>query len=510
MFPGDASAIGASRPAVVMVSSGRIRTWAELDERSRRLANYWHARGLREGSHVALCMENVLEFAEVCWAAERSGLYYTPINSHLTSREVAYIVRDSMAQCVITTSALEAVVRAALEEIDGVVEVLVIDEVNTDSSYERALQQVSEEPTFRETAGQTMLYSSGTTGVPKGVWRALSGRAPGDVVGIGLAIQMLWSGSPEMRYLSTAPLYHSAPMSFLLGTHRCGGTVYVMEKFDAAAACRALHDYAITHSQWVPTMLSRMLALDSSFRHSLNLDAHQFAIHGAAPCPIPLKRELLAWWGPIVWEYYAGTEGPGSTVISAQEWLERPGSVGRAGAGTLHILDENGRELPAGEIGSVYFESAAATSFRYFGDDTKTDAVRTSDGWSTMGDIGYLDSDGYLYLTDRKAFTIIAGGVNIYPQEIENVLGAHSYVADVAVFGVPDGDLGEVPHAVVQLHAGVSPTHDVREELIAYCRQHLASIKCPRSMSFRDTLGRAETGKFSKAQIRDEYIASLR
>ena len=509
MFPGDADTLGADRPAIVMTGSGATRTWGELNERSIRLANYWHDRGIDVGGHVALFMENVIEFAEVCWAAERSGLYYTPINSHLTSTEVAYIIENCGARAVVTTSRLWPVLREALASLSVNADVLCVGETDDVASYEEAIANADSVVRFTETSGQTMLYSSGTTGVPKGVWRPLSGRHPGDVVGIGLAIQMMWEGSPAMRYLSTAPLYHSAPMSFLLGTHRCGGTVYVMEKFDATAACHALENYEITHSQWVPTMLSRMVQLDDSFRSHLRLEAHRFAIHGAAPCPVPLKRAVLDWWGPILWEYYAGTEGPGSTVIGPTEWLAHPGSVGRASAGTLHIVGEDGEELPTGEVGTVYFESVAATTFRYHGDDDKTESVRTSRGWSTMGDIGYLDDDGYLYLTDRKAFTIITGGVNVYPQEAENVLVGHPDIRDVAVFGIPDSDLGEVAHAVVQLRDGVEASLERSNEILAFCQSHLSRIKCPRTLSFVPSLNRAETGKLSKAQLREDYLASL-
>ena len=502
MFPGDADELGRDRAAVVMVNSGRTITWGELDQRSRQLANYWYLRGCRPGSHVALFMENVAEFAEVCWAAERSGLYYTPINSHLTSREVAYIVDNSSAECVVTTTRLQETLREALHGVSRHVDVLCVGE-----NYSDVVNAQLNEQLFEETAGQTMLYSSGTTGVPKGVWRPLSGRHPREVVGIGAAIQMLWGGSPAMRYLSTAPLYHSAPMSFLLGTHRCGGAVYVMEKFDAARAVEALVEYEISHSQWVPTMFSRMLALDSEWRAAHATTAHQFAIHGAAPCPIEVKRAMIEWWGPIVWEYYAGTEGPGSTVISSQEWLARPGSVGRAGTGTLHILSESGEELPVGEIGGVYFESPSASTFEYFGDAKKTDSVRSPDGYSTMGDVGYLDSEGYLYLTDRKAFTIISGGVNVYPQEAENVLLSHTSVHDVVVFGVPDSDLGEVPHAVVELVSGITPSDELADELVRFCREHLSTMKCPRTVSFVDSLERAETGKVAKALVRDQFLS---
>jgi fatty-acyl-CoA synthase len=296
-------------------------------------------------------------------------------------------------------------------------------------------------------------------------------------------------------------------MSFLLGTHRCGGAVYVMEKFDATRAIEALMEYQISHSQWVPTMFSRMLALDSEWRARLNASSHLFAIHGAAPCPVEVKRAMMEWWGPIVWEYYAGTEGPGSTVISPHDWLVKPGSVGRASAGRIHILSENGVELAPGEIGGVFFESPSAGTFEYYGDAAKTKGVRSAEGYSTMGDVGYLDDDGYLYLTDRKAFTIISGGVNIYPQESENVLVRHAQVRDVVVFGVPDSDLGEVPHAVVELEPGVEASDQLAEELLTYCREHLSSLKCPRTVSFVASLQRAETGKVSKALVRDQYLS---
>jgi len=310
-----------------------------------------------------------------------------------------------------------------------------------------------------------------------------------------------------MRYLSTAPLYHSAPLTFALGVHVLFGTVYVMERFDAEGALRALGEFDITHSQWVPTMFSRMLALPESTRHAYDMSAHQYAIHGAAPCPVPLKKAMIDWWGPILWEYYAGTEGPGSTMVGSEEWLARPGTVGRCAGGVIHILDDEFRELPAGQAGTIYFETATASGFQYHGDVAKTASTRTPQGWATMGDIGYLDEDGFLYLTDRKAFMIISGGVNVYPQEAENVLSTHSKVADCAVFGIPDADMGEVVHAVVQPAPGVTPDAALVDELLAFCREHLATIKCPRRIDFEEELPRLQTGKLAKAQVRDRYVA---
>ena len=515
MYPGDASTIGVDRPAVVLTGSGLTLTWGDLDDRSSRLANLWHDQGLRAGDHVALLAGNCLEFAALVWAAERSGLHYTPINSHLNATEVAVILGDCGARSLVTDAAHAVVAAEALTSAPLVETVLCIadpaDGTGPAPSHERFVDYETALASARgghpdpETAGAGMLYSSGTTGTPKGVLRPLSGRHPGDIVGIGLAMQLVFGGREGMRYLSPAPLYHSAPLSFLLGTHRLGGTVYVMERFDAEAALAAIDRYRITHSQWVPTMFNRMLRLPADVRDRYDLSSHECAVHGAAPCPIPLKRRMIDWWGPIIWEYYAGTEGPGSTVVSSDEWLRKPGTVGRLSTATVHILDDDGNEVPPGEAGTIYFESETAASFTYHGDPAKTSASRTAQGWATMGDIGYLDEDGYLFLTDRQAFTIISGGVNVYPQEAENVLSGHPAVADVAVFGVPDDDLGEVPMAVVQPVAGVDPTPQLATELLAYCRDHLATIKCPRTVEFEAELPRLPTGKLSKAALRDRY-----
>lgn len=509
MYPGDAEIIGRDEPAIVMTTSGAVRTWGELDDRSNRLAQYWFSLGLRPGDHVALLMENVLEFAEVCWAAERSGLYYTPINSHLTAAEVAYILADCGAQSLVTTAAKSEVAIQASQGNSTLRSILCIGDVDGCLNYEVTIESFSNARLEVETSGAPMLYSSGTTGVPKGVIRPLANRQPGEVVGIGLAMKMSFGGRQGMRYLSPAPMYHSAPLTFLLGTHRLGGTVYVMERFDAPASLQAIETYRITHSQWVPTMFSRMLKLSNEVRDSFDLSSHEFAIHGAAPCPIPLKKQMIDWWGPIIWEYYAGTEGPGSTAVGSDDWLRKPGTVGRSFGGVIHILNEEGEDQPTGESGVIYFESPTAGEFTYHGDASKTASAKTSNGWATMGDIGYLDEEGFLYLTDRKSFTIISGGVNIYPQEAENVLAMHPAVADVGVFGIPHEDMGESVHAVVQLAEGIDVGPTLESDLIEYCRSQLSKIKCPTSISFQKELPRLQTGKLYKKQMRDEYLASL-
>jgi fatty-acyl-CoA synthase len=486
-----------------MGGSGESVSYQQLDENSNRLARLLAEAGLARGDHIALLMENHPRFFEVVWAALRSGLYLTPVNRHLTADEVQYVLADSEARVLITSSALADVVAqidwSGLPAVER--RLMVGGEERGFDRYEDAVAEFAPDPLANETSGSVMLYTSGTTGRPKGVLRALPTTAPGDAQPAG--VSAMAGFGEDTVYLSPAPLYHAAPLGFTTAVHRAGGTAVVMERFDARSALRLIEDHGVTHSQWVPTMFVRMLALPHDDRLAFDLSSHAVAVHAAAPCPIDVKREMIAWWGPILLEYYGSTEGIGMTIIDSADWLQHPGSVGRDTRGTIRIIGDDGNEVPRGEVGLVYFSGGA--SFAYKDDPEKTEALRLPGGLSTVGDAGFLDDDGWLYLTDRKDFMIIAGGVNIYPREIEDVLIMHPSVLDVAVFGVPDDDLGEQVKAAVQLVDGDEASADLTQELMAYCRERLAGFKCPRSIDFVDALPRTPTGKLRKHVLRDPH-----
>lgn len=493
-------------PAVVMAGSGATVSYGELDRRSNQLAHLFRSIGLQRGDHVALFMENQTRFMEVVWAALRSGLYLTAVNSYLSAEEVAYILDDCGAGALVTSKA-KAEVAAAAVAGPGLAHLtmrLMVDgAVDGFDDYDDAISQQPETPVADESLGTTMLYSSGTTGRPKGVLRPL----PVGPVEEGdprlTRLLETYDYGPDMVYLSPAPMYHAAPLTFSIAVHRAGGTLVVMERFDPAEALRHIERYRVTHSQWVPTMFVRMLKLPEHERQAADLSSHRVAIHAAAPCPVPVKQQMIEWWGPILWEYYAGTEGNGSTLITSEEWLRKPGSVGQCRVGRLHIVDEAGEDLPPGQVGGVYFSGAG--EFEYHNAPEKTASARLSGGRSTLGDIGYLDEEGYLFLTDRKAFMIISGGVNIYPQEVEDCLIVHPSVADVAVFGVPDEEMGEAVKAAVQPAPGVEPGPELERELLAFARERIAHYKAPRSIDFFDELPRLPTGKLYKRLLRDRY-----
>lgn len=507
MYPGIHAEAAPDRPAVIMAESGAVLTYGELDENSAALARVLHDAGLRRGDVVAVLSDNAAQVFEVYWAAFRSGLYITAINHHLTAREAAYIVRDSEARVLIASATLADLAAETAAQVDTVgVRLAFGGDVAGFDSYEAALATAGPRLT-EQPCGSVMLYSSGTTGFPKGVKPPLPDRdvdQPGDPI---LAIaEKLFGVRADDVYLSPAPIYHAAPLRWCGMVQALGGTVVLMEKFDAEATLRNIEKYRVTVSQMVPTMFVRLLKLDEDTRSGYDVSSLRVLIHAAAPCPVDVKQAMIKWLGPILAEYYSSTEAHGMTVIDSREWLAHPGSVGRSVLGILHICDDDGVEVPNAEIGTVYFERDALP-FEYHNDHEKTSAAQHPDHpfWTTVGDLGYVDDDGYLYLADRKSFMIISGGVNIYPQEVENALTLHAAVHDVAVIGVPHPEMGEEVKALVQLAPGVGASDELAAELIDYARQRIAHFKAPRSVDFVDELPRTPTGKLAKGTLRAQY-----
>jgi long-chain acyl-CoA synthetase len=507
MYPGKHAISGAQRPAVIMAGTAEVVSYAELEARSNRLAHLLRARGLQRLDHYAIYMENNARYIESCGAGERAGLYYTCVNSYLTPDELAYILDNSQSKVLITSQAKRGIALAALSLCPRIELCLIVDgdgESDRIVNLDEATAGLPATPIADESLGTAMLYSSGTTGRPKGILRPLPEQPPSLQLPMFDFLQKLWQYREGMTYLSPAPLYHSAPQAAVNLTLRMGGTAVIMERFDAEAYLRLVETHRVTHSQLVPTMFSRLLKLPDDVRRRHDLSSLEIVIHAAAPCPVQVKEQMIEWWGPIIHEYYGATEGLGFTACNSAEWLAHKGTVGRVLLGELHVLDDDMKPCPTGTVGTLWFKTA--TPFEYFNDPAKTAGARSADGrMSTVGDVGYVHGDGYLYLTDRATFMIISGGVNIYPQECENLLITHPQVADAAVFGVPNADLGEEVKAVVQLMPGLIPGPQIAEELIAFCGQHLARQKVPRSIDFEAELPRLPTGKLYKRLLRDRY-----
>lgn len=503
MSPAEIAAETPQKIAYIMAETGETVTYAELESAANQGAQLLRSLGLQRGDHIAILLENHPRFFQICWAAQRAGIYYTAISWRLQQQEVEYIVNNCEARVFITSIERKEVVQPLLDKmvcveknymLDGVVEGF--------ESWEEALAGMPSNEIADQSEGAPMLYSSGTTGYPKGVKRPLPEQDYGVEVEPNL-LRVLYGATDDSIYLSPAPLYHAAPLAFTMGCLRSGTTVVVMAHFEAEFALECIEKYRITHSQWVPTMFVRMLKLPEEVRLKYDVSSVRCAIHAAAPCPIPIKEKMIDWWGEVIYEYYAGTEGNGFVQLNSQEWLAHKGSVGKPLTCEIHICDERGAEVPVGESGTIYMGGGG--TFEYYKDDNKTADSRHAQGWSTLGDVGYVDEDGYLYLTDRKHFMIISGGVNIYPQEAENVLINHDKVMDVAVFGIPNPDFGEEVKGVVQLADPSLASPMLEVELMDYCREHLSSIKCPRSIDFRDELPRHPTGKLYKRLLKDEY-----
>jgi long-chain acyl-CoA synthetase len=507
MYPGIHAQQRPDQPALVMATTGATLTFGEFEAAANRLAHLYRAAGLRRGDHVALFMENHLRYFETMAAAERTGLYYTCINSFLTAEEVAYVVDDCDAKVFITSREKAEVAVAAAAMTPKVETFLCVDgdaEIVPFQPYEAAIAEYPPTPVDDEQLGAAMLYSSGTTGRPKGILRPLPEAHPSEPLPVMKFVIGMFRMREGMTYLSPAPIYHSAPQASIGSALRLGATSIIMERFDPEQFLALIEQYRITHTQVVPTMFSRLLKLPEEMRTRYDLSSLEVVIHAAAPCPVPVKQAMIDWLGPIIVEYYGATEANGFTFCDSEQWLAHPGTVGAPILGQVRILDDDGNEVPTGTTGTVWFEGA--TNFTYYRDEAKTAEGRDGDGQrSTVGDVGYVDDDGFLFLTDRKTYMVISGGVNIYPQEAENLLVTHDKVLDAAVIGVPNADLGEEVKAVVQPAPGIEPGPELEQELIAFCREHLAGYKCPRSVDFEAELPRLPTGKLYKRLLRDRY-----
>lgn len=483
------------RLAFHMCDTNESVSFSALEARANQGAHLMRNCGLANGDHLVILMENRREFLEICFAADRCGLYYTTVSTHLSEDELEYIIRDCGAAVLIASERFTDMSAAIASRVPNL-------QVFALESWSDLAATQSATPIADESNGLDMLYSSGTTGRPKGIKWPMPADPPGSRTMLIDLLGGLFGYARDTRYLSPAPLYHAAPLRHSMVTIKSGGSAFIMSKFDAEKALDLIQSHRITHSQWVPTMFVRLLKLPEAVRASFDTSSMQMAVHAAAPCPMDVKQKMIDWWGPIIHEYYAGTENNGFVAIDTTEWLTHPGSVGRAKLGVIHICDSAGNELPPGAEGEIYFENGH--QFAYHNDPEKTSASRSAQGWTTLGDIGRLDEEGYLYLTDRKSFVIISGGVNIYPQEAENALLAHPQVLDAAVIGIPNEEFGEEVKAVVQTVSGTAPT-ELEDELIKWCRARLSAIKCPRSIDFRAALPRTETGKLFKRKLWEEY-----
>ena len=504
MHPTHHAKANPDKPAFIMAYSGETVTYGELEARSNQGAHLFRSLGLKAGDAVAFFIENHPRYYEALWAAQRSGLRFTCLSSKLTTGEVEYIVKDCGAKAFVTSLHLAEMALAVAPLIPGVALLMVGGTAGPYASFEDARAPFPTTPVADQMAGGAMLYSSGTTGRPKGVKRAGAVDpaidAPNGLATIG---QALYGWTPDTVYLSPAPLYHAAPLGWSMAVMALGGTVIMMERFDPEDSLRFIEQYKVTSAQWVPTHFVRMLKLPPEARARYDMSSLIAVFHAAAPCPVPVKEQMIAWWGPIVHEYYAGTEGNGFCIINSEEWLAHKGSVGRGMTAQVRICDDDGEPLPARAEGMVFFEGGG--QFEYHGDPAKTADSRNKHGWTTLGDVGWVDEEGFLYLTDRKSFMIISGGVNIYPQEVENLLIGHPKVADVAVFGVPNEEFGEEVKAVVQPMVWSDAGPALEADIIGYCRQHLAHLKCPKSVDFEPELPRHPTGKLYKRLLRDRY-----
>lgn len=510
MHPRIHAGTNPDRPAIIDTQSGAVMSFGELERAANRGAHALRALGVGPRGVVALACENRFAFMVAYWAAQRAGIILVTVSTRLTAAEMSYILADSGTELLLISTTLPAAqsgladLRAGLPRLS----VVSIGPAAGVRDWETLLADQPDTPIADESAGCRMVYSSGTTGRPKGLLKGAVGGPVVRATGPAAMLRDNYGITPDDYYLSSAPLYHTAPLTWGVAAQEIGATLVMMPRFDPLEFLSAVKRWRVTAAQLVPTMFIRLLRLPPETRAKADLSSLRRVVHAAAPCPVPVKHAMIEWLGPILTEYYAGSEGNGSTLIHSDEWLRKPGSVGRSIMGVLHICDDAGHALPANEIGTIYFEGGG--QFAYHNDDDKTRKSRNPlhPEWSTMGDLGYVDDDGFLFLSDRKDFMIISGGVNIYPQEIENVLLAHPAVADAAVFGVPNAEFGEEVKAVVQPVRWEDAGKELATRLTSWCREQLADFKCPRSIDFEPALPRAETGKLYKKALKAQYWPS--
>ena len=503
MHPATHAQTHPDRAAYIMAGSGEQVTYKQLDDRSNQGAQLFRSLGLKAGDVIAILMDNHPRFFEIAWAAQRAGLYYACISSKLTAGEIEYILTDCEAKVLITSAGVGPVI----DEIPALapnLKLFMVGEARAPyESFEAARDKHPATPIADETAGADMLYSSGTTGRPKGIKPPLTGGPIDAPYALAMMAQGLFGFQNDSVYISPAPLYHAAPLRWCMSVHRLGGTVVVMEKFDPEEALALIQKYKVDVGQFVPTHFVRMLKLPPEVRAKYDVSSMRSAVHAAAPCPVPVKEQMMAWWGPVIHEYYAGSEGNGFCYIGPHDWLTHKGSVGKATTAELHVVGEDGEEVPPRTEGTIYF--GGGTPLSYHNAPEKIAENTNKHGWTTLGDVGWVDEEGFLYLTDRKSFMIISGGVNIYPQELENLLITHPKVADAAVVGGPHEEMGEQVIAVIQPMEWANAGEDLKAELAAFCRAHLSHVKSPRVIDFMQELPRHPTGKLYKRLIRDAY-----
>lgn len=509
MHPMVHAQITPDKPACIFANTQEVLSYAKMNALANQCAHLFRNHGLKRGDVVSILLENSIDIFTVAWGAQRSGLYLTAISCKTSAQDLAYILQNSetkiliVSDCLVDT-ALEALKLSQLDHVD----LYAAGSKTSVASFTRALAHCSEQEISDPSPGGDMLYSSGSTGRPKGIRPSLP---EGDLTQ-PVPIMSMGSGLYHMDqdtiYLSTSPLYHAAPLRWALAVHRFGGTVVIMDKFDADTTLQLIEQHQITHATFVPTHFIRLLNLPEQRRLAFDASSLTAVIHAAAPCPVPVKRQMIEWWGPILYEYYSGTEQCGITALSSEEWLNKQGSVGKAVLGSIKVLDENQNELTAGQIGDIYF--ADGPQFEYYKDAEKTKTAYSKQGWATLGDIGWVDEEGYLYLTDRKNFMIISGGVNIYPQEIENLLMTHADVNDAAVFGISDDEMGEKVVAIIQLSDHTLDPDEEVCKLKHFVRHALGGVKCPQIFEFYKNFPREATGKILKQKLIEEYKSKLK